>query len=108
MSSEQRQGQRKELRNNALMTMDDAAHIFVQTMDIGQFGMCLSGIREQLPSGRQGSVAFDIFFQGQVQNVKVRFRVAYCIPDGPSFKAGIQFLELESPGAQLIAQFVAE
>ena len=107
MTTDNRQGQRKELRVGAILTIDGAdAHILVHTMDIGKFGMGLIGVTEQFPSGTLGAIAFDLFLDGRLQNVSVRVRVAYCIPDAGAFKAGVQFLDLASPGALAIAQYV--
>jgi hypothetical protein len=109
MGIEKRQSLRKELRVQALLTIDDAAtHVFVRTMDIGKFGMGLVGIPRQLTTSQQGLVAFELFLDGEVHNVGVRVRVAYCIPDGGSFRAGFQFLDLDSVGAALIARYVGD
>jgi hypothetical protein len=109
MMTDNRQAHRKELRVGAVLTVDSAdAHHFVHTMDIGKFGMGLVGVPEQFSSGQQGLLSFDLFLDGQLQNVSVRIRIAYCIPDAGSFKTGIQFLDLASSGAALIAQYVED
>jgi hypothetical protein len=109
MGADQRQSPRKELRIKALVTMDGAtAHVFVQTKDIARFGMGLIGIAEPLPANAQGLISFELFLDGAIRHVDVKFRIAYCIPDGPTFRAGIQFLNLDSAGAAMIAQYVAD
>jgi hypothetical protein len=108
MSVDNRKAPRKELRIQALLTMDGAEPVSLHTVDIAKYGMGLAGIPQQLAAGQQGLVAFGLFLNGQLHNVGVRVRVAYCIPDGGNFRAGLQFLNLDSAGAVLIAQYVGD
>src|SRR4051812_17626358 len=109
MGIEKRQSLRRELRVQALLTIDDAtAHVLARTLDIAKFGMGLVDLPAQLTTNQQGLIAFDLFVDGQLHNVGMRVRVAYCIPDGRNFRAGFQFLELDSPGAALIARYVGD
>jgi hypothetical protein len=108
MSTDQRQSQRKELRVRARLTVDNEEPVWVQTADIGKFGMGLARIPQNLKSNAQGLVQFEVMLAGQIEHVSIRVRVAYCIPAGTEFSAGIQFLDLQSPGALLIAQYVEE
>lgn len=108
MSIEQRKSERKVLRVRARLTMDGAEPVWIQTADIGKFGMGLDRLPESLNLNAQGLVSFELLMKGQIQSVSIRARIAYCIPVGPGFKAGVQFLDLESPGALLVAQYVEE
>lgn len=108
MDAEQRQSLRKVLRIKALLTIGSATPIVVKTMDVGKFGMGLVDIPEQLSAGQVVGVAFEMFFDGMNHDVSVNARVSYCIRgDGPGFKAGLQFLDLNSSeGVALIAQYI--
>lgn len=108
MGIEKRQSPRKELRIKAWLTMDDGEMAPVHTADIGKFGMGLTGVPEQYPMGAQGAVAFDLFLNGQIQRIDARLRIAYCIPFEKNFRAGVQFLELDSDSAKLIARYVED
>jgi hypothetical protein len=108
MSKDQRQSERKVLRVRARLTLDGAEPVWIQTADIGKFGMGLARIPASLPANAQGLVQFEVTLNGKIQNVGMRVRIAYCIPVDTEFKAGVQFLDLQSPGALLIAQYVEE
>jgi len=104
---EQRKSARKLLRIKATLTMDGAEPKPVNTVDVGKFGMCLVNIQQQIPMGQHVHVAFDILFAGKVHKVNVAARIAYCLySEGEGHRAGLQFLDLESEAAIIIAQYV--
>ncbi len=109
MSVDKRKSPRKELRIKAFLTIDGAAApILLHTVDIARFGMGLTGVPEQVKAGQHGRLAFDLFLDGQIHSVDVGIRIAYCIPAGPAFRAGLQFVDLDSAGATTIAQYVGD
>jgi hypothetical protein len=106
MSKDQRLSERKVLRVRARLTLDGADPVWIQTADIGKFGMGLARIPQAVPANAQGVVQFELTLDGQIRSVSMRVRVAYCIPVDAEFKAGVQFLDLQSPEALLVAQYV--
>ena len=101
---DKRQSLRRELRVKATLTVGGEPPMAVQTMDIGKFGMGLVGILKRFPMGQEATVEFDM----AAGRVALRTRIAYCIDGGAEggYKAGLQFLDLESDAAALVAQYV--
>ena len=109
MSVDKRQSPRKALRIKTLLTIDGAAGpMLLHTVDIARFGMGLTGLPEQLRAGQHGRLAFDLFLDGRIHSVDVGIRIAYCIPADAGFRAGLQFVDLDSTGATTIAQYVGD
>jgi hypothetical protein len=108
MGAEQRQSVRKPLRIQATLSLNGAEPLAVHSIDIGKFGMGLVGIPEKLAMGEQGLIAFDLFFQGRIYHLAMGVRIAYCIPFEGSYRAGVQFLDLDSASAVVIAKYVEE
>jgi hypothetical protein len=109
MSVDKRRSPRKELRIKALLTIDGGAGpVLLHTVDIARFGMGLTGIPAQLQAGRHGRLVFDLFLDGRIHSVDVGIRIAYCIPADAGFRAGLQFVDLDSAGATTIAQYVGD
>jgi len=105
---DKRSSARKSLRIKAALHVDGAQSVPVYTVDIGKFGMCLVNIPHLIEMGKNVRVAFDVLFAGKVHNVDLAARVAYCLnSEGEGYRAGLQFLNLESDSAIIIAQYVA-
>ena len=80
----------------------------VRTMDVGKHGVSLIGIAQKLSAGQNVSVALEMFFNGKIRNVKAHARVSHCVDTvSDGFKVGLQFVDLDSHGAALLAQFIA-
>lgn len=104
---DKRTAARKSLRIKATLNIDGAESAQVNTVDIGKFGMCLVNIRQPVAIGQHVRIAFDILFSGKIHKVDIASRVAYCLhSDGEGFRAGLQFLDLHSPDATIIAQYI--
>lgn len=87
--------------------IDGATPLTVRTNDVGKFGMGLVDIPLQLSIGQLIRVGFEMFYDGTNHDVEVNARVSYCLKaEGDGFKAGIQFLNLDSEGALMIAQYI--
>ena len=109
MATEKRQALRKIVRIKTELTLPDSNPIFVNTVDIGQYGMCIIKLPLQLITLQKVRVNFEIVLNGRIQAVGIDARVSYCVfTDDDGFKAGLQFLNLESAEAALIAQYVGE
>lgn len=96
MDIEKRQSPRKVLRIKAILTVGGSAKWNVTTMDIGKYGMSLTGIAKKMAPGEEVHVAFEMAFSGKIYNIGVNARVSHCTDtrtDG--FKAGLQFLDLD-------------
>lgn len=104
---DKRQSLRKELRIKALLTVNGTGPMTVRTMDVGKYGMCLIGIVRPLTTGEEVHVAFEMAINGEIHNVAVNARVSHCMnTTSDGFKAGLQFLDLNSNGVTLLAQYI--
>ena len=107
MDIEKRQSLRKQLRIKAMLTVDGRMPMKVNTIDIGKFGMCLNGVLYSLDPGQAVGVAFQMVCSGKIYDVAANARISHCtstINDG--FKAGLQFVNLDSEVAAMLAQYV--
>jgi len=105
---DKRLSERKVLRVKAILTMDGAVPMLVRTMDIGKYGMCVINIPQALKTSLEVEVRFEVVFGGKIENVTITARVSYCVhSEEEGYRAGLQFLNPASPGAALIAQYIA-
>ncbi len=106
---DKRQSPRKELRIKAIMTVNGGMPMTVRTMDVGKYGMCLVGVLKQLAVGQEVHVTFDMPFGGKIHNVAVSAKVSHCMDTKhEGFKAGLQFVNLDSEGVALLAQYIGQ
>jgi hypothetical protein len=106
MGVEQRLSLRKVFRTGAVLTVEDVPSIEVQTIDIARYGIGLVGIPAKMEKGQEGHLVFDLPVNGKSHNVDVRVHVAYCLPAGDVFRAGLEFLNVDPTNALLISYYV--
>jgi hypothetical protein len=107
MDIDKRHSARKVLRIKAILTVGGSAKWNVNTMDIGKYGMSLTGIARRLAPGEEVHVAFEMAFSGKIHNIGVSARVSHCTDtrtDG--FKAGLQFLDLDPDMTTMLGQYL--
>ncbi|WP_269799992.1 MULTISPECIES: PilZ domain-containing protein [unclassified Janthinobacterium] len=105
MSVEQRQGARKILRAKAMLVMDGAGPVAARTLDVGPGGMS-AVIAEPVPTGKQGKVLFELFYDGAAHIIEARVSVSHCIFSSAGFKVGLTFLQLDMAVSSAISKFM--
>ena len=106
MGAEQRLSLRKVIRTDAVLTIEGAPPIAVQTLDSARYGIGLVGIPAQMEKGQEGSLDFNLPVNGKQHKINVRVHVAYCLPVGDVFRAGLEFLNVDPAQAMWIAYYV--
>ena len=106
MKADTRLTPRMALRVHATLTLTGAEPVAVQTLDVAPGGMCI-GISHELAVGKSCLVNFDISMKGKKRKVAAIASVIYSIRrESGGVKVGLQFVELNTAGAEAIADFL--
>lgn len=105
MSVEQRQGARKILRAKAMLVMDGAGPVAARTLDVGPGGMS-AVVADPVPTGKQGKVLFELFYDGKAHIIEARTAVSHCIFSSAGFKVGLTFMNLDMAVSSAISKFM--
>ncbi|MBG6222123.1 hypothetical protein H4V96_002811 [Janthinobacterium sp. CG_23.4] len=85
--------------------MDGAAPVAARTLDVGPGGM-VAIISDPVPTGKQGKVLFELFYDGSAHIIEARVSVSHCIFSSAGFKVGFTFQQLDMAVSSAIAKFM--
>jgi hypothetical protein len=102
---EQRKSERKIVKVKALVKMESGEGILGRTFDLGQSGV---GILLDMPmkNGAQARVSIGLLVNGIVTPIHTQARVQYCIFSNGDYRIGMQFLQLDTATATMLARFL--
>ncbi len=85
--------------------MDGAGPVAARTLDVGPGGM-VAIISDPVPTGKQGKVLFELFYDGSAHIIEARVSVSHCIFSSAGFKVGFTFQQLDMAVSSAIAKFM--
>lgn len=107
MNSEQRTSERKALKATGHLTLDRSPPLEMRTINLARDGMAISA-PERVIEGAHCLVDFDLILNGQAHQISVGARVIFCVYAGQSqFKAGLRFVDLDSPSSAAITNYLS-
>ncbi|OFJ47391.1 PilZ domain-containing protein [Janthinobacterium lividum] len=88
-----------------MLVMDGAGPVAARTLDVGPGGM-VAIISDPVPTGKQGKVLFELFYDGSAHIIEARVSVSHCIFSNAGFKVGFTFQQLDMAVSSAIAKFM--
>ncbi|MCL6484514.1 MAG: PilZ domain-containing protein [Janthinobacterium lividum] len=88
-----------------MLVMDGAGPVAARTLDVGPGGM-VAIISDPVPTGKQGKVLFELFYDGSAHIIEARVSVSHCIFSSAGFKVGFTFQQLDMAVSSAIAKFM--
>lgn len=106
MKLDQRKTMRKVLRTNGTVALEGIAPYPIHTLDMTLVGVCI-GTARQLTVGQHLQLDFNILLNGKKHHIAVLAKVIHCVCGGDDgFRAGLQFIEIDSESAAIVAKFM--
>lgn len=102
---EQRRSERKIVKVKALVKLADGEGVMGRTFDLGATGV---GLLLDVPMkvGVQARVSVGLLVNGVVTPIHTQARVQYCIFSNGDYRLGMQFLQLDTATATMLARFL--
>ncbi len=103
--TEHRKSSRKIFRVPTMVSMASGQTYLARSYDLGIGGMCVI-TPVQLETDSHCTVGFDVPLAGKDRRISAPGRIVYCIPCAEGFKTGLQFIDLDATGQQVLRDFL--
>lgn len=102
---ERKRAGRRIVKVRAVLAMEGQAPLQGRTTEVGVDGVSVA-LERPLRVGQAGHLGFDLLVEGRRTPIAARARVHYCVFGSGEFRAGLQFLHLDTAAASDLARFL--